>query len=488
MKVVFCLLAAFALHAQAMSEWAFGGPDHRLHYRYDARGNSIMDFSAAGYRAGGVKLPPPVAGQRLTPAPGDNTARIQAALDNATGTVVLAAGEYEIAGTLSITRSGVILRGERGAVIRLTGKPHQFLEIRGAGAWREEGPATPILDAYVPAGATAFRVRDASAFHPGDRVLVLRPVTAEWIHFMGMDTLVRDGKPQTWIRSGAVIRTDRVVDSVEGDRITLDVPLSDALDSKFTAATLVRYSFPGRITEVGVEGLRIQAPFEDVPITEPQYTVLRMDAVEDGWVRDVEIQETQNGIVIGPAVKRLTLTNVRITHSAPHTGAAAPADFSLQGTQILLDRCGVSGEGTWPVVTQSEVTGPVVVLNFTADHAGVAPHQRWATGLLVDGGKFPGGTEHKPGIAFSNRATAGSGHGWDAGWAVAWNVSSPFLLVQQPPGAMNWCIGCIGAPVTMGGTPNGIFDSPGKPVEPASLYLQQLRDRIGPDAVKNIGY
>ena len=68
------------------------GPDHRLHYKYDARGNSIMDFSSAGYRAGGVKLPSPAVAQRLTPAAGDNTGRIQAALDNATSAGVLAAG------------------------------------------------------------------------------------------------------------------------------------------------------------------------------------------------------------------------------------------------------------------------------------------------------------------------------------------------------------------------------------------------------------
>jgi hypothetical protein len=488
MRTVFLILAASVLHAQPISEWAFPGPDHRLHYKSDVHGNSIMDFSAAGYRAGGVKLPSPPTSERLTPAAGDNTARIQAALDKATGAVVLAPGEYEIAGTLSITHSGVVLRGEKGAAIRVTGKPHRFLEIHGEGTWHEEGTPTPILDAYVPAGTASFRVRDSSAFHPGDRVLVLRPVTAEWIHFMDMDSLVRDNEPQTWIRPGSVIRTDRIVDSVDGDRITLDVPLSDALDSKFTSASLVRYSFPGRITEAGVEGLRITAPFEDVPITEPQYTALRMDAVEDGWARDLEIRETQNGIVIGPGAKRLTLTNVRVIHSAAHSGAAAPADFALQGTQILLDRCRVAGEGTWPVVTQSEATGPLVVLNFTADHRGVAPHQRWATGLLVDGGKFPGGTEHKPGLAFSNRATAGSGQGWDTGWAVGWNVSSPFLLVQQPPGAMNWCVGCVGKLVTIGNIPNGIFDSPGAMVVPESLYIQQLRDRLGPEAVKNIGY
>jgi hypothetical protein len=128
------------------------------------------------------------------------------------------------------------------------------------------------------------------------------------------------------------------------------------------------------------------------------------------------------------------------------------------------------------------------VLNFSAEHSGVSPHQRWATGLLVDGGRFPATTERKQAVAFSNRNIMGSGHGWDVGWAVAWNVTSPFLLVQQPPGAMNWCIGCVGQAVMQPVGPKGIFDSPGKPVEPASLYLEQLRERLGALAVTNIGY
>src|SRR5215471_5245212 len=228
------LLSAALLPAQTQSEWAYIGADHHLHYKTDAHGNHIMDFSSAGYRAGGVKLPAPAAAKRLSPIQGDNTAQIQSALNGATGAVVLAAGEYEIAGTLSITRSSVVLRGEKGATIRLTAKPHRFLDIRGAGTWSQEGLPAPIIDAYVPSGADSFRVKDASAFHAGDSVLVQHPVTADWVHFMGMDTLVRDGKQQTWIRGGTVIRTDRVVKSVAGDRITLDVPLSDSLDAKFT--------------------------------------------------------------------------------------------------------------------------------------------------------------------------------------------------------------------------------------------------------------
>jgi hypothetical protein len=489
MRFLLCLLATGALFAQAKSEWAYLGDDHRLHYKTDSHGNHIMDFSAAGYRAGGVALPTVPTAKRLTPIAGDNTARIQGALDEVKGAVVLAPGEYELVGTLNIARSGVVLRGEKGATVRLTGKPHRFLDIRGSGGYHVEGAEAAILDAYVPSGADTFRVRDAANFHPGDRVLVQHPVTAEWVHFMGMDTLVRDGKAQTWIKAGNVIRTDRVIKSVSSDRVTLDAPLSDDLDSKFTAASLIHYSFAGRITEVGVENLKIATPFDDVPITGPQFTALRMDAVEDAWARDIDIQETQNGVTIGATARRVTLANVRINHSAAHSGSAAPADFALQGTQILLDRCAVTGaEGTWPVVTQAQVAGPIVVLNFTADHRGVAPHQRWATGLLVDGGNFPGAAERTAGIAFTNRSIMGSGHGWDIGWAVAWNVRSPFLVVQQPPGAINWCIGCVGKPVTSATGPNGVFDSTGRPVDPASLYLEQLRERLGAAAVTAIGY
>ncbi|MCU1238236.1 MAG: hypothetical protein JWP63_6203, partial [Candidatus Solibacter sp.] len=400
MKYFTFMLAAVLLFAQGKSEWVSFGPDHLLHYKADERGNRIMDFSSAGYQGGGVKLPSPAVARKLAPIKGDNTAQIQAALDGASGAVLLGPGEYEVAGTVSITKSNVVLRGD-GAVILLMGKPHRFLDIHGSGTWQAEGAPAKILDAYVPAGADSFRVD--GVFHAGDHVLIQRPVTDEWVHFMGMDTLVRDGKPQTWIKAGSVVRTDRVVKAVSGDRVTLDVPLSDSLDAKFTSATMVRYTFAGRLREVGVEKLRITAPFEDIPITGPQYTALRIDNVEDAWVRDLDIQETQNGITIGAAAKRVTFDNVRIAHSATHSGAAAPADFAIQGTQILLNRCAVSGDGTWPVVTQAQVTGPNVVLNFVAEHAGIAPHQRWATGLLVDGAKLPGTTERKQGLAFSNR-------------------------------------------------------------------------------------
>ena len=174
--------------------------------------------------------------------------------------------------------------------------------------------------------------------------------------------------------------------------------------------------------------------------------LLRMNAVSDGWVRDIVVVDTQNTITLGPTARRITLEGVHIRHTVPFSGAASPADIAISGTQILVHRSTVQGKRVWPVVTQAGVTGPNVVLNFKADEAGVAPHQRWATGLLVDSSEFLNGTDRRPNLAFANREYAGSGHGWSVGWAVAWNVKTDYLLIQQPPGAKNWCIGCTGRP------------------------------------------
>jgi hypothetical protein len=99
------------------------------------------------------------------------------------------------------------------------------------------------------------------------------------------------------------------------------------------------------------------------------------------------------------------------------------------------------------------------------------------------------------GIDFKNRGAMGSGHGWGMGWAVAWNCVANSFVVQQPPGALNWAIGCLGESVGMPRPfdteplmPVGTFDSPGRCVSPSSLYLAQLNERLGRSALKNLGY
>jgi hypothetical protein len=505
-------MALFAVTLSAQSSKWVSIRSGRLVYATDARGNRIMDFSFAGYQGGGVRLPTVRVVRTLKPVAGDNTTHIQAAIDEVAklpldgngfrGAVLLAPGVYEVARELKITAGGVVLRGSGSvnSTVRMTGPPHRFIDISGVGSWQPQGEAVTIADRYVPAGASSFAVSALAPFSVGDTILIQRPVTEAWIRFMGMDTLVRDGKPQTWIAPGTLINTDRVVTSVDDNRLSLDVPLSDSFDATYLTppgTTVVRYAFSGRIANVGLEALRVEAPGADKPISESQYTLLRMNAVSDAWLRDIVSVDTQNSTTFGHTVRRVTIDSVHVRHTLPFTAPAAPADFALSGTQILLVRSSVSGQGVWPVVTQAGVTGPNVVLHFKSETAGIAPHQRWATGLLVDSSELTGGTERRPNVAFSNREYAGSGHGWSVGWAVGWNVKADVLLIQQPPGSKNWCIGCSGRPtpvlwhgnkIPMPEIPSEFIESPGVTVTPASLYLAQLRDRLGAAALANIGY
>jgi hypothetical protein len=509
-------IATVALSAQNTSTWIFLGDDHRLHYQADAQGNRILDFSYAGYGGGGVQLPTVPVAATVGPSGADDTAAIQAALDTVSampldangfrGAVLLTPGHYSTSDTLNITASGVVLRGTgSGAngtyqtVITMTGDPFLFLRISGTGSWQTSGTAVAMTDAYVPSGTTSFNVADASSFHPADTILIRRPVTAAWVHLMGMDTLVRNGAPQTWIAPGSTITTDRTIAAINGNQIMLDVPLTDNFDQQFLnppGGSVIAYSFPGRISQVGAEHLAIVAHPQNVDITQPQFQGLSMNAVINGWLQDVVFLDTQNTMQISSSVKQTTFDHISVRHTVAHTGDG-PADFAFSGTGLLFTKCSVTGRGgTWPAVTQSRVTGPDVLLDFRGDDRGFDPHQRWATGLLCDRCSFPNShTSDKAGVAYSNRGILGSGQGWDAGWSVAWNTTSTYFLIQQPPGSQNFCIGCTGTILTEAqpgnSTPllaNGIYDSFGTPVTPSSLYLEQLCERLGPAAVANIGY
>jgi len=511
------LLPVQGVFAQATSTWVFFGSDGLLHYQADQNGNRIMDYSYAGYKGGGVKLPDvPAATTPVAPTGGDDTSTIQAAIDAVSqrtpdgngfrGAVLLSSGTFNVAGTLTIITSGVVLRGSGSSgsgatVVNLTAPPasaNLFLNVHGSGTYQTVGNSVAITDSYVPSGTMSFNVADTSSFKVGDTILITRPVTAPWVHFMGMDTLVRNGQPETWLAAGSTIRTDRTITAINGNQITIDVPLTDSFDSTFLnppGGSVARYTFPGRISQIGLEHLKIVAPAQDVDISQPQYQALTMDGVIDAWARDVFIQDTENTITFSNATKQITLDNVTVAHSIAFTFSAGPVDFAISGTQVLINKCEVTtNSGVWAYATHARTAGPVVLLNSSSDSRGFSPHQRWATGLLADRCHFPGGTSSAPGIAYSDRGTDGTGHGWDAGWAVAWNVESPDFLVQEPPGVNNWCIGCIGNKVSAippGGTtvlPNGIYDSLGTHVTPPSLYIEQLRDRLGDAALVNIGY
>jgi hypothetical protein len=101
----------------------------------------------------------------------------------------------------------------------------------------------------------------------GDVIQIRRPVTPAWVKFMGMDDLARDGRPQTWIRTGTSIDIERRIAAISGDTIGLDVPLSDSLDAKYLSppgTAVAKVAPPVRLAHVGVEHLHIRSPPQNV--------------------------------------------------------------------------------------------------------------------------------------------------------------------------------------------------------------------------------
>ncbi|WP_114781909.1 discoidin domain-containing protein [Botryobacter ruber] len=497
------------------SEWVYTGKDGKLAYKKTPAGDRIMDFSHAGYMGGGVALPTVPVKRTVQPSGGpDDTKQIQAAIDEVAamplvngfrGAVELAPGTFTCSGTLTIPVGGVVLRGngsgKGGTTIKMTGDKHTAITIAARGENRpatgDTGAAgsgsaqTTITDSYVPFGVSSFTVANAAGFKTGDLIEIRKPVTAAWIEFMQMHNLVRDGKPQTWIGTNRSLIMNRRITAVTGNNVTVDIPVADSFDKKFlpSGATVSKVKAPQRITQVGVEQLHIQCPPLEIAYGRAPYSGIRING-DDCWVRDVFFEETMNTTVL--AGDRITMQQVKIHHTYTNLGASKPADFSFEGSQNLLDRCESTGGNTYFVWTSSLTPGPNVVLNSTFRGHGsrIQPHQRWATAMLVDNCSVPDG-----GIDFLNRGVAGSGHGWTMGWGVAWNCIARTYIIQNPPGSANWAIGNIGrreqtarlfdtGPIE----PEGYFDSHGTPVAPQSLYLAQLIDRLGPQALKNIGY
>jgi hypothetical protein len=492
-----------SMSSLSKSEWVYFNDRGKLSYKSMEKGDRIMDFSYSGYRGGGVAIPSPGVKITVSPVDGDNSENIQHAVDEVArlkpengfrGAVLLQPGTYDCEKPITITASGIVLRGsgsgENGTIIRMTGKPHVCISMRGNITSGTAGKPTGFADAYVPSGANAFTVLDTRGLKVGDTIRITRPVTDAWVKFMGMDQLVRDGKKQTWVTGD--ITTDRVITKIEKNTITVDIPLTDSYDARYLnppGVSVVKITSTGELSQIGIENFRIVSPAQSVTINEGHHRAFSMSGIADGWARNIEILNTVNSVSI--TGKRITVDHITITHELPTIGAAKPADINGSGQQLFFNHCNITGDNLFFFGTGAKVTGPVVLLNCIFKGNGwIQPHQRWATGLLVDNCQVPDG-----GIDFMNRGSMGSGHGWAIGWAVAWNCQSKSYLNQMPPGSANWVIGSHGEKQkraipfkTEPFLPEGIYDSHDMPVAPASLYLAQLAERLGKNALKNIGY
>ncbi|GMV43802.1 MAG: hypothetical protein AMXMBFR64_55180 [Myxococcales bacterium] len=274
----------------------------------DALGRRLHDFSYAGYHRGEVPLPtPPTAvgvvdfGADPTGV-SDSTGAFQAAIDAvsaAGGVVHVPAGDYRVDGTLSVTASGTVLRGDGLALTRVA-----FSRTEGMSHGSHltfKGSTSHDLDLPLAADAAPFdtelRVADASALSPGDDVSVGHVITPEFIDEHGMkgtwQAFNDSWQPFSW-------RTVVSVDlESEPHRVTVDVPLRSGARVS-DGASLRRV--PGLLRECGVEGVSFgNAVAWELAWTLNQVHALEMSGVADCWVRDVSTFAPPLSPLDGPA-------------------------------------------------------------------------------------------------------------------------------------------------------------------------------------------
>jgi hypothetical protein len=467
----------------------------RLVYRTDDRGNRIPDFSYAGYAGGAAPIPHVRTRAEIAPTgTADDTATIQAAIDRVSalpldrqgfrGAVQLEPGNYQIAGTLNIDASGVVLRGAGDATKLIAhGTARTLIQVGQSGSPSQEGTAHAITDDYVPVGARTFTVADPGGLEPGDAVIVQRPFEANWIHAIGMDNIPPrpDGTPSTPWPPGPGLLFQRTITAIHGHRVTVDVPLTNALEKQYAASTVWKYTFAGRIDHVGVESLDADGTeFAQDPNYQYFNSVfVNVNAATDSWVRNTSAANFGQPYIAGSGALRVTMTDVAAPDIAvPQTISAQPAAWQISGQQVLVQNCTSSGSNYHAWITQAAVPGPNVYSNCTAINTGsrkldAGPHQRWATGVLFDHDTMDSTGQ----LLIVNRTWQGSGQGWAAANSVMWNSTAGTYEVDSPPTARNWAIGCTGNDQVSTDQPPGTVQSPGVPVLPTSLYQAQLRDR-----------
>ncbi len=471
--------------------------DGKIQYIPDEEGNIIPDFSRVGYHHGDKGIPHFSPVITISPVEGDNLAHIQAAVDKIAsgapdadghrGVVMLTRGVYPISGTIVIRAGGIVLQGEGSnmdetRLVATTRERHPLIRISGEGKKEEiAGTRVHITDDFVPVGTHSFTVSDASGFRPGDRVILYRPGTQKWIHDIKMDQIVERKGTRQWTPREYNLAFEREITKIDGNRVYIDNPVVMQMSTEYGGGELYKYTFDGRINEVGVRDLCLDSEFEDYEDTRHGWIGVQIDKAEDCWVDNV------TGVHLGYACvscernsKNVTVRNCRcLSPKSVITGGLRYA-FNNIGQQNLFINC-QSREGRHDYVTGSQVCGPNVFYNCTAtqSYADIGPHHRWAVGTLYDNIVTDGE------INVQDRGKMGSGHGWAGVTQVLWNCYAGRVAVQNPwTSGKNYSIGTKAERYdgAFPDRPSGEWEGQNETnVFPRSLYIAQLMARKNGD-------
>jgi hypothetical protein len=457
------------------------------------RDNLVPDFSNAGYKGGGVPIPMVPVKKTIKAIPGDNRQHIQDAIDAVQklplnksgfrGAVLLQAGHYEVEGTLEISASGVVLRGigqgSNGSVIKATKtEKHNLIEVKGSGSGFGEidGTQRKISQEYVGTGSKTFTVESAAGYSVGDHIVVFRVPNQFWIDDLQMGQY-------NWTPAVYKVGYERKIVALKGNAVTINAPIVDPIQSKYGGGYIAKTNITGRISNSGIENLRLVSHWDKANDEDEKHAWngIELKRAENCWVRQVTAQYFgYAGVSVSGQSVYNTIEECAMLDPKSKTTGGRKYSFNLEATSSFnfFQRCYTRG-GRHDFVTGAQVPGPNVFLDCysTETYADIGPHHRWATGLLFD--NIHGGQ-----IRVQNRKAMGTGHGWAGAQTMFWNSKSykEDFKIESSKGSKNWGIGCIGEKKNGA----GYWESWGARVTPRSLYIEQLKKRLGNKAVSNV--
>lgn len=461
-------------------------------YNADAvSGDRVPDYSFAGYKASEQEIPMVPVKVVVPLIKGDATTTIQNAIDQVAklpldkngfrGAVLLSQGTYEVQGQIKITASGIVLRGfgaqgqtvlkgmgvDRDGLIRIFGVDDKALDKEYS-----------ITDKYVPVNAISFAIQNSAGLKPGDKVVIRRPSTNEWIETLGTETFGGGVSALGWKAGDVDLYFDRTITSINGNNITVDVPLTTSLDEKYGGGTIAKYNWPGRIQNIGIENLTLISDYDPAnPKDENhRWMAITLDNAEDAWVRQVSFQHFAGSAVnINEGAKRITVEDCISTNPVSEIGGQRRNTFFTRGQQTLFQRCYASG-GYHDFSVGHAAAGPNAFVQCTSERpfnfSGTTG--AWASGVLFDVVSVDGNA-----IRFGNRGQDGRGAGWSGANCFLWNCSASLIECDKPPTAQNWSYGSWSE---FAG--KGFWTESNNTLTPRSFFYTQLKQRLNKEVSK----
>jgi hypothetical protein len=459
----------------------------KLVYTSDQLGNRIPDFSYCGYKASEQPIPNVDVKLVVPVKAGDATLRIQSALDYASslpadangfrGAVLLQKGIYEVFGQLRITASGVVLRGSGVNATTIIGAGTgrlALIKIVGTNEKVQVGQEDlKIIDPYVPVNATSFKVAvDFTGRDIIHTITIRRPSTQKWITTLGTDIFGGGISALGWKPGDRDLFFDRTITKIEGNILTIDAPLTTALDSAYGGGAVTFYNYKGRIANCGIENIRLISSFDKMNLKDEdhRWNAINIEHAEDCWVRQVSFQHFAGSAVsVLETSKRITVEDCISLSPVSEIGGQRRYTFLTTGQQTLFQRCyAENGYHDFAVGFCSPGPNAFVQCESVLPFSFSGTIDSWASGVLFDVVNVDGNA-----LRFGNRGQDANGAGWSAANSLFWNCSAARIDCYKPSTAQNWAFGSWSQ---FAG--DGYWNESNNTITPRSLYYAQLRERL----------